>query len=347
MPITHEFVSAKTDPTDATLVKPSDWNAPHLSPAWGVTLAGGRTTATPGAAVAELDVALRTRIDFSNVDRVHLVAAVVTPGAIGTTLLLQTSTDQAAWTTLADVPVDQAGVSEGYAALVALGQVYARLSTSGGDGATNLVIGSVRLSEGGEEPPATGPFANDAFAGSAGTDVTAHGTDWSYQAGGTSGLTFMLSDANRLRANGSGTLYRGACHAAVPPSADYDVTALIRVVSDNNQSTIGVAGRMDPAALRCYFARYNTGNNRWEIVRFNADAGTVLGWYGQTYATGEAATVMLRMRGTTISLLVDGVERVSVVDTAISAAGKAGVFATYGVTNTTGLHLDDWQAVAA
>lgn len=29
MPVTHPFVSAKSDGGDATLVKPSDWNASH------------------------------------------------------------------------------------------------------------------------------------------------------------------------------------------------------------------------------------------------------------------------------------------------------------------------------
>lgn len=30
MPITHPFVSGKSDGGDATLVKPSDWNAGHV-----------------------------------------------------------------------------------------------------------------------------------------------------------------------------------------------------------------------------------------------------------------------------------------------------------------------------
>lgn len=29
MPVTHPFVSGKTDGADATLVRPSDWNATH------------------------------------------------------------------------------------------------------------------------------------------------------------------------------------------------------------------------------------------------------------------------------------------------------------------------------
>lgn len=32
MPVKHAFSSAKTDGADATLVRPSDWNAGHVTP---------------------------------------------------------------------------------------------------------------------------------------------------------------------------------------------------------------------------------------------------------------------------------------------------------------------------
>lgn len=32
MPVKHAFTSAKSDGADATLVRPSDWNAGHLTP---------------------------------------------------------------------------------------------------------------------------------------------------------------------------------------------------------------------------------------------------------------------------------------------------------------------------
>ncbi len=53
--ITHAFVSGKADPPDASLIKPSNWNAPHtLSMGTGKLV--GRTTASTGAA-EEISVA--------------------------------------------------------------------------------------------------------------------------------------------------------------------------------------------------------------------------------------------------------------------------------------------------
>ena len=47
--ITHAFVSGKADPPDASLVKPSDWNASHVL-SMGTGKLVGRTTASSGAA---------------------------------------------------------------------------------------------------------------------------------------------------------------------------------------------------------------------------------------------------------------------------------------------------------
>jgi hypothetical protein len=49
------------------------------------------------------------------------------------------------------------------------------------------------------------------------------------------------------------------------------------------------------------------------------------------------------MRGTRIALFVDGAEVVSVVDTAITAAGRGGLYFLSNATSATGLHLDNWQ----
>ena len=41
MPITHAFTSAKSDPADSTLVKPSDWNADHDTTGLNLLIDGG------------------------------------------------------------------------------------------------------------------------------------------------------------------------------------------------------------------------------------------------------------------------------------------------------------------
>jgi hypothetical protein len=72
--------------------------------------------------------------------------------------------------------------------------------------------------------------------------------------------------------------------------------------------------------------------------------------YAQTLSAGQTYRLGLEMNGSTIRLLVDGVKRVSTIDLTggISAAGRGGVrlgtsATTAVVTNTTGLHLDNFR----
>lgn len=56
MPVTHAFTSAKSDGADATLVRPSDWNAGHLLP----YAAGTFTVATGNAVLQVMRLTLTT-----------------------------------------------------------------------------------------------------------------------------------------------------------------------------------------------------------------------------------------------------------------------------------------------
>ena len=71
MPIKHAFTSAKSDGGDATLVRPSDWNAGHVTP-----YATGTFTVPTGNAnlqVARLQLTTTQRMTLAGTARLRIL----------------------------------------------------------------------------------------------------------------------------------------------------------------------------------------------------------------------------------------------------------------------------------
>jgi hypothetical protein len=346
MPVTHAFVSAKSDGGDATLVRASNWNAEHVAPPWIVTLSGGATV-TPPAGVTEID-GTRTVIDFTNLAEIHLVTYVTNAAATGTLLVFQTSPDQSAWTTRCDVAVDATGLAVGYLGAVSLGEVYCRLATIDGDNSNNLIVGPVTLREGGEAEPAAGPFASDTFTDTATTSLASHtptsGGSWTKHANSTAGNA-VISNANRVRNPTAGGQWNIYYHSATPAAADYDVSATVVMKSDNNVSAAGPMGRIDTSETRGYLFVYNTSANGWRLFKVVSGTFTQLGsTYSQTLTVDVEYVAKLEMVGTAIKGYVDGVQRISVTDSSVTATGKAGLWLEDTASDSVGLSLDTWEA---
>jgi hypothetical protein len=111
-----------------------------------------------------------------------------------------------------------------------------------------------------------------------------------------------------------------------------------------------VIGRASTSAATFYAARYSATNLAWELVKSVNGSLTTLDTYAQTLAAGEIHRVKLDMSGTTIRLLVDGIERCNVTDSSISSTGRGGLrlgSASSSETDTTGLHLDNWTVTSS
>jgi hypothetical protein len=112
--------------------------------------------------------------------------------------------------------------------------------------------------------------------------------------------------------------------SAIPYSADYDVSAQIQEFTNTTGDQAAVLGRYSTTADSGYgvLAINGTGYLLYKKV---AGAFTQLGTtYGTT--TNNSDVIKLRMRGSTISMLVNGVVQASVTDTTYSATGIAGVY---------------------
>lgn len=126
-----------------------------------------------------------------------------------------------------------------------------------------------------------------------------------------------------------------------PPGADYYAECDYIIYNDNTVGA-GLAVRQSTSDLTMYLTRYEGG--RYLLAKFVAGVYTELGSYTVNHL-GTTHKLRLEVTGTAIKVYVDGVLRISVTDSSIAAAGKAGL--TAGAANDVGFgrHIDNFIAV--
>lgn len=184
-------------------------------------------------------------------------------------------------------------------------------------------------------------FVSDTFTDTDGTQLGDHtgetGATWTSHPAGAYSVHAKI-DANRVHSNSALRCYYAS---GTPASADYDVEAIVRRVTASGN--IGIVGRLDTSANTMYLAMWTAGG-QWQLYKIVAGTSTQLGSsYNDNPANGTDRTVKLEMRGTAIKVYVDGTEQISVTDSAISAAGRAG-WRGNGATASAGFHIDSLTA---
>lgn len=185
-------------------------------------------------------------------------------------------------------------------------------------------------------------FLYDTFTASDGTLLVnaphspETGGAWSLGVHNAGDDTFITS--NRLRGAAVGDSYFE--NAATPPSADYDVEALVYFISTGTSFRAGVLGRVDKAGINYYRAWYNGNSGNWELDKNVGGSVTNLGTFADSPSATNTRIVRLKMTGTSIEVFIDGVSRIGpVTDSAVSAAGKVNCVVLQG-SDTTGYALD-------
>lgn len=183
-------------------------------------------------------------------------------------------------------------------------------------------------------------FLNDTFTDTDGTGLASHtgetGATWTlYSVVNASGSAVIQS--NRLRGNAAGSQGSFFYASGTSINADYYVEATLDIQTLLSGTYSGVIGRAIPASSNFYWAIYNVGTAAWELWKTVSGTATKLGDFAAT--PSGSAVLRLDMVGTTIRVLVDGTQRISVTDSSLSTAGRAGVV-FYGVmTSTTGVQI--------
>lgn len=187
----------------------------------------------------------------------------------------------------------------------------------------------------------------DTFTDTAGTSLTAHtpevGGAWVLSAGESSGAMSISSAGRAYSADMIGT-FRNT--AAMPFANQYVEADLVRLSAVSGHSA-GIAARMEDAFRSHYFARYAIDQSRWDLFKAVNGTFTNLGSYDDAgFTDGTTRKCRLECDGTTITMKIDGVTRVSVTDDSLSEAAFAGTRSGGAVTDTTGIHLDNFKAGA-
>lgn len=186
------------------------------------------------------------------------------------------------------------------------------------------------------------------FAGTAGQTLQAYNAGFAL-ANSTTG-SLAITAAGRLRRNAT-VNYNYTYSSELPPSADYWVEADFFFDSTTRTERFGITGRNSTSALTFYLARVATdGSATANVQLWKWVAGTAT-QLGSSYAINISGDptfkIRLDMAGSTIRVLVNGVERINVTDSSVTAAGRIGFYGspdadTFG--DTTGMHLDNYTA---
>lgn len=172
---------------------------------------------------------------------------------------------------------------------------------------------------------AGGDFVNDTFTDSNNTLLENHtgetGATWTKHGSFGSGSLWIQS--NRIDVAVDVT---NACYYAsgLPPSADYEVLTQVYVSSVNDFR--GPAFRVQTGADTMYTALFD-GDNVVRMYKRVAGSQTQIGISAALgWGVGELHAINLYGVGTTISVDCDSVNVISVTDSDIAAAGRAGVY---------------------
>lgn len=191
-------------------------------------------------------------------------------------------------------------------------------------------------------------FLLDNFNGALNASITSRtgeiGAAWFVQTGSAPGSPSAIDASNRLWSATAAGIYQAK---GVPLSANYYVEADITWLSTVGSDRVQVGGRMDPAANTFYWGGWDGSMNAWRLFKTVEGTSTQLGSnVGATFTSGTKK-IRLTMSGSAISLSVDGVLTIGpITDTAITAAGFAGVRMAQTQTNSTGIHMDNITGVA-
>lgn len=169
-------------------------------------------------------------------------------------------------------------------------------------------------------------FASSTFTGTAFTELSALSAVWSKQNSYTRDLILGSTGAYMIAAT-TGAAAGVYQHSGSPASADYTVSADIAKLPQAGDCIMGVCGRMQAGAQTLYYVIYTHASTNIRLFKIVSGSQTQLGSSYSYTLTGTAANLLLRMSGDQISVELNASTVIGpVTDTAITTAGKAGVY---------------------
>ena len=182
-------------------------------------------------------------------------------------------------------------------------------------------------------------FVQDTFTAANGTNITARtgevGATWTNNSAAAS--TFLIQ-SNRAYPTVVGNSYA----SGLPATAEYTVQCDYYIASTTGSA--GLAGRIAPGANTYYFVYHGHSTNEWILGKVVTGTITTLGIWTSPTSAGQTYDLKLELLNATKKVYVNGVERISSSDNAITAAGRAGMRSGSANSSTTGRHMTNFLA---
>lgn len=192
-------------------------------------------------------------------------------------------------------------------------------------------------------------FVNDTFTDTAGTTLASHtgetGATWTHHP--VTAGTAQIDSAGRLRSTFATDLHYYA--SGIPASADYDVEWDVHVNTVPSSGTFLVAAlaRLDVTSGAHYEVWYDR-TGLWSLYRYTSIASGVLisSWQG-TITAGSTYHAKFSLRGSSLTLYVDGTQRIAATNSIITAAGSVGLEMFNTAADGSGIVIDNFSATDA
>ncbi|MEH3054999.1 MAG: LamG domain-containing protein [Patulibacter minatonensis] len=182
----------------------------------------------------------------------------------------------------------------------------------------------------------------DDFSGTSGSLLTSRpellGGAWTRQA--VSSTNAVFSASGRIRPQDAGiAIYRQATFAAAET-----VTADFTVRSATGEA--GIMTRMPTTGDTGYLVRYVAASGIWELGTMNAGAFSQLDQWNGTVPVGGTAHVLVSQNGTATSVAIDGVTRLTAVDSTFTTSSRTGLrlVGTGPQDDGVGVHVDNFRS---
>jgi hypothetical protein len=187
------------------------------------------------------------------------------------------------------------------------------------------------------------PFFSDDFNAADGVLLETYSASWVRSTSTPNGAIDVSGSAARQQTANT-SLYANS--ASLAPSADYDVSANLIVVSGGGTPSVGVCGRMagtGSAPVTFYQARLVNNSTGLVLARFINGATITLLSMPLNYSAGASPKITLRMQGDQISVLLDDVLALGpVTDSSITGPGYSGM--RMASANTSQIRIDNLRS---
>lgn len=166
-------------------------------------------------------------------------------------------------------------------------------------------------------------FLSDTFTEASNAALTAHapevGGAWVAHANFPTAMSVIAAEDRLAGTSGTSIHYNNV----TPPSADYEITAVVRASAGDSSGRPGILARCDPSAST-FYQLYFTGSD-WSLAKQVAGVNTPI-WNTTTpsLALNVDHTLSLKVQGSSITATINGVQA-NFTDSSITSAGYVAV----------------------